>query len=101
MKTFVMLALVGSLALLGTVVETEAGGVTVQLHGTSGGTVWGTTGRPQHWQHQGNWQHHPHYVHVPRYAPVYVSPGYAAADSRWYWDGLRWWFWDGYRWIAY
>ncbi len=97
MKAFVTLALVASLALLGTVVETEAGGVTVQIHGT--------TAHSGHWQHQGDWQYRrPHYVYVPAVsAPAYwvpVAPEFTA-DPRWQWDGLRWWFWDGYRWIAY
>ena len=97
MKPFVTLALVASLALLGTVVETEAGGVTVQIHGT--------TAHSGYWHHQGHWSHgHPHYVYVPAaqaqayWAPV--APAYPA-DPRWRWDGFRWWFWDGYRWIAY
>lgn len=96
MKTLAMLAVVASLALLGTVVETEAGGVTVQIHGTPA---------QPHWQHQGHWpQRHPYYVYVPQpRADVYFVPvgPAAAADPRWHWDGLRWWFWDGDRWIAY
>ena len=97
MKAFVTLALVASLALLGTVVETEAGGVAVQLHGS--------TAHSSHWQHQGHWQHHQpssFYVPEPRAQAYWVpmAPAYTA-DSRWYWDGLRWWLWDGYRWIAY
>ena len=96
MKTFVMFALAASLALLGTVVETEAGGVTVHFQGT--------TGPSQHWQHPGHVYHHRRYVYVPQpRAQVYYVPAAPAytVDPRWHWDGLRWWFWDGYRWVAY
>lgn len=103
MKAFVLVAVVASLALLGNVVETEAGGVTVQLHGSTGQSQ--HSQHSQHWHHQGYWPHrHPQYVYVPQpRAFVYYAPEAPAytADPRWQWDGYRWWFWDGYRWIAY